>query len=112
LTCQVTLVLLVFATVAENVVLEPIATFADVGTTATVTAGGSTVLLLELPPPPPPQAQRSNVTSHKPRRRGQRGNWLMTRSVCCCPVERIECNAACPATPLWDGKPKSCGMKI
>ena len=64
-TCQVTLVLPEFATVAENALLDPIATLADVGTTDTATAGGATLLLL----PPPPQAAIITDSSNAPRLR-------------------------------------------
>jgi hypothetical protein len=51
-TCQVTPVLLAFVTVAENGLLAPIATLADVGATVTATVDGLAPVLL-LPPPPP-----------------------------------------------------------
>jgi hypothetical protein len=54
-----------FATVAENALLDPIATLADVGTTDTATAGGATLLLL----PPPPQAAIITDSSNAPRLR-------------------------------------------
>jgi hypothetical protein len=64
-TCQVTLVLLAFATVAANVLLDPTGTLADVGVTDTATAAG----VILLPPPPPPQATSATDSNNAARLR-------------------------------------------